>query len=130
VARVNSILQGFYLKPRARVEATVRFFGFYTNKKTKKTKKTIICSKSPISSVAESSGFASCSICLRNLNPQPWRFSNNSIGLPPAHSLYICLFYESVSCVCALFSTCLSYLCLVRCVFRVLFNNHNHTFLI
>ena len=27
-----------------------------------------------------------------SVNPQPWRFTNNSLGLPPAHFLSVCLF--------------------------------------
>ena len=29
---------------------------------------------------------------LPSVNLQPWRFTNNSLGLPPAHSLSVCLF--------------------------------------
>jgi len=29
---------------------------------------------------------------MRSVNPQPWRFTHNSLGLPPALSLSVCLF--------------------------------------
>jgi len=45
---------------------------------------------------------------LQSINPQPWRFTNDSLGLPHAHSMSVCLFLW-VSVVCdAFFSTCLS----------------------
>ena len=42
-----------------------------------------------------------------SVSSQLWRFTNNSLGLPPALSLFAC-FYESVSYVYFLFSTCVS----------------------
>ena len=36
---------------------------------------------------------------LQSVNPQPWRFTNNSLGLPHAHSLSVCLFlWDCVVC--------------------------------
>jgi len=64
----------------------------------------------------------------RSVNPQPWRFTNNSLGLPHAHSFSVCLF----SCVCVMcvwFLLYLSfYLCCERCVVCVWFCIHNHLF--
>jgi len=31
-------------------------------------------------------------LLIRSVNPQPWRFTNNSLGLPHAPSLSVCLF--------------------------------------
>jgi len=42
------------------------------------------------------------------VNPQPWRFTNNSLGLPPPIPCLFARFYESVSCVYAFLSTSLS----------------------
>ena len=40
---------------------------------------------------------------LGSLNPQPWRFTNNSFGLPHAHFLFVCLsLWVCVVCVCFL----------------------------
>jgi len=45
---------------------------------------------------------------LSSMNPQPWRFTNNSLGLPHAPSLSVCLFlWVCVVCVC--FLLCLSF---------------------
>jgi len=64
----------------------------------------------------------------RNVNPQPWFFTNNSLGLPHAPSLSVCLFlWVCVVCVCFLLYLSF-YLCCGRCVFCVLFHVHN-TFL-
>jgi len=52
-------------------------------------------------------------ISASELDPQPWRFKNHSLGLPHAPSLSGCLFLEHVSCVCAFFSTCMS-ICVAR----------------
>jgi len=48
-----------------------------------------------------------------SVNWQPWHFTNESFGLPHAHSLSVCLSLwclslKSILCVCALFSTYLS----------------------
>ena len=54
--------------------------------------------------------------------PQPWRFTNNSLGLlthnPP---LFACL-HESMSCVYVFFSTCLS-VCVLRAACLVFCGN-------
>ena len=43
-----------------------------------------------------------------SFNSQPWRFTNNSLGLPRAHSLSDCLsLWVCVVCLC-FFSTCVS----------------------
>jgi len=67
-----------------------------------------------------------------SVNPQPWRFTNNSLSLPHAPSLSVCLFlsgfYESVSCVYAFFSTCLSTCVVCAACFCVRFYIHNHLF--
>ena len=31
-------------------------------------------------------------VALWSVNPQPWRFTNNSLGVPHAHSFSVCLF--------------------------------------
>ena len=65
---------------------------------------------------------------LSSVNPQPWRFTNNSLGLPHAHSLSICLLlWVCVVCVCFILYLS-SYLCCARCVFCVLFYIHNLPF--
>jgi len=63
-----------------------------------------------------------------SVNPQPWRFTNNSLGLPDAPFLSVCLFpWVWVVCVC--FLPYLSfYLCCARCVFCVLIYIYNHPF--
>ena len=65
---------------------------------------------------------------LQSENPQPWRFTNNSLGLAHAHFFSVCLFLRGcVVCVC--FLLCLSfYLYFVRCVLCVLFHIHHHLF--
>jgi len=63
-----------------------------------------------------------------SVNPQPGCFTNNSLGLPHAHSLSVCLFlWVCVVCVCFLLylSFCL---CCQRCVVCVQFCIHNHLF--
>jgi len=48
---------------------------------------------------------------LQRVNPQPWRFTNNSLSFPEAHSLSVCLFlWFCVVCVYfdLMISTCLS----------------------
>ena len=50
----------------------------------------------------------------------PWRFTNNSLGLPLAHSFSVCLSsWVYVVCVCLLLYLSI-YLCFARCVFSVL----------
>jgi len=62
-------------------------------------------------------------------NSQPWRFTNNSLGLPLAHSLSVRLFlWVCVVCVCFLLYLSF-YLCCVRCVFCVLFYIYRHLLL-
>jgi len=66
---------------------------------------------------------------LSSVNHQPWRFTNNSLGLPHTHSLSVCLF-SLVCVVCVCFLLCLSvYLCFARCVYYILFHVH-FTFLL
>ena len=61
----------------------------------------------------------------RSVNPQPWRFTNNSLGLPHAPSFSVCLFlWVWVVCVCFLLYL-LFYLCCVHCVFCVQLHIHN-----
>ena len=63
-----------------------------------------------------------------SVNPKPWRFTNNNLGLPHAHSLSVCLYlWVCVLCVCFLLYLSF-YLCCVRCVFCVLFCIHCHLF--
>ena len=65
---------------------------------------------------------------LQSVNPQPWRFTNNSLGLPHAPSLSVCLFlWVCVVCVCFLLYR-FFYLFCARCVFWVRFCIHNHLF--
>ena len=65
---------------------------------------------------------------LLSVNPQPWRFTNNGLGLPYAYSLSVCLFlWVCVVCVCFLLYLSF-YLCCARCIFCVLFYIHNHLF--
>ena len=63
-----------------------------------------------------------------SVNAQPWRFTNNSLGLPHAHFfsiyLFLCVWF---GCVCFLLYLSV-YLCCARCVFRVLFHIHNQLF--
>ena len=60
-----------------------------------------------------------------SVNPQPWQFTNNSLGLPHAHSLSVCLFlWVCVVCVCFLLFLSF-YLCCKRCVFCVRFCIHD-----
>jgi len=67
---------------------------------------------------------------LRGVNPQPWRFTNNSLGLPPAHSFSVCLF-SWVCVVCVYFLLYLSfYLCCERCVVFTYFCIRNHLFVL
>jgi len=68
----------------------------------------------------ETSAWPNRCVAFRSVNPQPWRFTKNSLGLPHAHSLSICLFlWICVACVsCLLFLS--FYLCFVRCVFCVI----------
>ena len=74
-------------------------------------------------------------VALRSVNSQPWHFTNNSLGLPHAHSLSVCLFaclpvclFESVSCVYAFFSPCLSTCVPCAACFFALFYIHHHLF--
>jgi len=65
---------------------------------------------------------------LPSVNPQPWRFTNDSLGLPHAPSLSVCLFlWVCVMCVCFLLYLSF-YLCCTRCAFCVRFCIHNHFF--
>jgi len=76
----------------------------------------------------EASAQPNCCVALRSVNSQPWRFTNNSLGLPYAHSLSVCL-YLWVCVVCACFLLYLSvYLRWARGVFCVLFYICNHLF--
>jgi len=60
-------------------------------------------------------------LTLRRVNPQPWRFTNNNLGLPHVHSLFVGLFpWICVVCVCFLLYLSV-YLCCARCVFCALF---------
>jgi len=53
------------------------------------------------------------------MNPQPWRFTNNTLSLPPALSLSVCLFLW-LCVVCVYFLLYLSFwLCCESCVFCV-----------
>jgi len=71
----------------------------------------------------------SCIVGVPSVNLWPWRFTNNSLGLPHAHSLSVCL-HLWVCVVCIWFLLYLSvYLCCARCVFCVLLYIHNHCFL-
>jgi len=45
---------------------------------------------------------------VQSVNPQPWRFTNNSLSVSMHIPCLFACFYESVSCVYAFFSTCLS----------------------
>jgi len=66
---------------------------------------------------------------LWSVNFQPWHFTNNSLGLPHAHSLSVCLcLWVCVVCVCCFLLYLSFYLCCARCVFWVLFYVHNHLF--
>ena len=64
---------------------------------------------------------------LSSVNPQPWHFTNSSLGLSHAYSLSVYQFFESVSCVYLFFSTSLSICvsraaCLVFCsIFIIIF---------
>ena len=61
---------------------------------------------------------------LRSVNPQPWRFTNNSLGVPHAQSFSVCLSsWVCVVCVCFLFYLS-DYLNFVRCLFSVLLHIH------
>jgi len=63
-----------------------------------------------------------------SVNPQPWRFTNNSLGLPHAHSFFVCLsIWVCVVCVWFLLYLYV-YMSFARCVFRVLFHIHDHLF--
>jgi len=56
----------------------------------------------------------------RSVNPQPWHFTNNILGLSHAQSFSVCLCsWVYVVCVCFLLYLSV-YLCLVRCVLSVL----------
>jgi len=60
------------------------------------------------------------------LDPQPWCFTDISLGLPHAHSFSICLFSGvCVVCVCFLLYVSI-YLCFAHCVFSCLFHIHYH----
>jgi len=63
------------------------------------------------------------------LDPQPWRFTDISLGLPHAHSFLICLFpWVYVVCVVCFLLYVSVYLCFARCVFSGLFHIHYHFF--
>jgi len=65
-------------------------------------------------------------VALRSVNFQPWCFTNNSLGLPHAHSLSVCLFlWFCVVCVCFLLYLSLC-LCCERYVLCVWFCFHRH----
>ena len=64
------------------------------------------------------------SFTLLSVNPQSGRFTNNSLSVPHAHSLSVCLFL-SICDVCVCFLVYLSVsLYFSHCVLRVLFHNH------
>jgi len=46
----------------------------------------------PQTFLSEYIGTASAELLIRSVNSQPWRFTNNSLGLPHAPSLSVCLF--------------------------------------
>jgi len=50
-------------------------------------------------------------VAFGSVNPQPWRFTNNSLGLPHAHSICVCL----SSWVCFVFVCFLLYLSVCLC---------------
>jgi len=55
-----------------------------------------------------------------SVHPEPWRFTNNSLGPPHAQSFSVCLSsWVYVVCVCFLLYLSV-YLCFARCVFIVL----------
>jgi len=59
-----------------------------------------------------------------SVNPQPWRLTNNSLGLPHVPSLSVFLLFLWVCVVCVCFLLCLSiYLCCACFVFGFI---HNH----
>jgi len=65
-----------------------------------------------------------CELVLPSVNPQPWRSTNNSLGLPHAHSLSVCLFpWVYVVCVCFLLYLPV-YLGFTRYVFSVPLHIH------
>jgi len=65
-----------------------------------------------------------------SVNPQPWRFTNNSLGFPHEHSLSVCLFLW-VCVVCVFFLLYLSfYLCCERCMVCDWFCIHNQLFVL
>ena len=65
---------------------------------------------------------------IQSVNPQPCHFTNNSLSLPHAPSLSVCLFlWVCVVCVsCPLYLS--FYLCYARCVFCIWFYIPNHLF--
>jgi len=80
--------------------------------------------------LSESCGFVSCSVCLQSVNPQSWHFTNNSLGLPLAYSLSVCLFlWICVVCVCFLLYLSF-YMCCERCVVCGYFCIQNHLFVL
>ena len=54
-----------------------------------------------------------------NVSPQPWRFTNNSLGVPYAHPYLFACLHVFVSCVYDFISSCLSarVLLLILCSF-------------
>jgi len=59
-----------------------------------------------------------------SVSSQPWRFTNNSLSLPPAYSFSVCL-SSWVCVVCTCFLLYLSvYPCFARCLFSVWFHTH------
>ena len=61
---------------------------------------------------------------LRSVNPQPWRFTNNSFGLPHAQSFSVCLSsWVYIVCICFLLYLSV-YLCFARCACCVLLHIH------
>jgi len=78
--------------------------------------------------LSEYIGTAYAELLIRSVNHQPWRFTNNILGPPQAHSLSVCLYlWVCVLCVWFLLYLCF-YLCCAHCVFCVLFYIHNHLF--
>jgi len=75
--------------------------------------------------LSEYIGTACAELVIRGANPQPWHFTHDSLGLPHADSLSVCLFLW-VCVVCVWFLVFLSfYLCFARCVLCVIhIQNH------
>jgi len=87
-----------------------------------------VCSVCNISSQSSIHTGLTAAWALPSVNPQPWHFTNNSLGFPHAPSLSVCLFlWVCVVCVCCLLYLSFSLGC-ARCVFGVRVCIHNHLF--